>query len=83
MICFKDSLCVANYNELFSTSINQECIFSSSRVFKDVFDNNPMIVARIRLVSAVAHKAYKTYGRVYNIAYMIDPIADAYGTLII
>ncbi|MCI78207.1 hypothetical protein A2U01_0099477, partial [Trifolium medium] len=40
-----------------------------------------MSITGTRLVPARSLKAYETSGRVHNVAYMIDPIADAYGIL--
>ena len=59
-------------------SNNQEYIHSPSQVLEDILDSHPMTLTCVQLVSA-----HDTSGLVHYIAYMIDPIAEAYGIILI
>jgi hypothetical protein len=65
MVDLKASIAIPRNYEIFLATIDQNQILSPSQIFKDVLDNNSMILLGILLLSA-SHAEY-----IINILYII------------
>jgi hypothetical protein len=78
-----DNVCVTTYHELRVTTIDEKYILSFLKYLRIFFAAFQYFMPGLTWYLLVTLKAYETSGRVHNMAYMIEPIAEAYGTLLI